>query len=143
MDSSAHDPRLDPPPANTPGRTRRPVAAGEACGVDAESTGERLRQATGATQVIVTRGERGAQVALSTGTVKDHPASAGPVVDTVGAGDAFSSVWIVGLARGWSMESILRRALDSAAKACSIRGATTTDATLYRKTMAPWVLTGV
>jgi fructokinase len=111
--------------------------------VEAENGGvqrsaDRLRRATGARQIIVTRGEEGAMVVAADGAERDRPSRTAQVIDTVGAGDAFSAVWIVGLARGWSTATTLRRALGFAARVCSIRGATTTDRNLYRDVMTAW-----
>ena len=53
------------------------------------------------------------------------------VVDTVGAGDAFSAVFMLGLAMGWSTEVTLERALEFAAAVCTESGATTKDRRLY------------
>jgi fructokinase len=46
------------------------------------------------------------------------------VVDTVGAGDAFTAVVVVGLLSGWSMETIHDRATEIAAFVCTQSGAT-------------------
>ena len=54
------------------------------------------------------------------------------LLDTVGAGDAFSAVCLAGLMHGDEPADILRRAVLFAARICRIRGATTTDVSLYR-----------
>jgi fructokinase len=46
------------------------------------------------------------------------------VVDTVGAGDAFTAVVVVGLLSGWSIETIHERANEIAAFVCTQSGAT-------------------
>jgi len=46
------------------------------------------------------------------------------VVDTVGAGDAFTATVVVGLLSGWSMEAINERANEIAAFVCTQSGAT-------------------
>ena len=46
------------------------------------------------------------------------------VVDTVGAGDAFTAVVVVGLLSGWSIETINDRANEMAAFVCTQSGAT-------------------
>ncbi len=51
--------------------------------------------------------------------------------DSVGAGDAFSAVCLLGLARGWSAETFLSRANDFAREICRIRGAVPDDAGFY------------
>ncbi len=42
------------------------------------------------------------------------------MVDTVGAGDAFSAVFILGLSKGWSTALTLERALEFAAAVCTV-----------------------
>jgi len=53
------------------------------------------------------------------------------IVDTVGAGDAFSAVTIMGLLQGWHEQDILQRAQDFASQICQIQGATSSDKRLY------------
>jgi len=60
------------------------------------------------------------------------------VVDTVGAGDAFASVLLLGLLREWPLDRTLQRAQAFASQMCGIRGATSSDRALYRGTMAEW-----
>lgn len=66
------------------------------------------------------------------------PPRQGEVVDTVGAGDAFASVWLLGLRRGWTLETALQRAQEFASAVCRRRGATAMDRDLYRKRMDAW-----
>lgn len=58
--------------------------------------------------------------------------------DSVGAGDAFAAVTILGLQRGWPWRQILERAQAFAAAVCAIRGATSPDEALYRKFLRRW-----
>lgn len=74
---------------------------------------------------------------------KDEPvtSSAAPVEkveDTVGAGDAFTSVALLGLLKGWEPDILLKRATEFASKICGIRGATTDDGKLYKNTLKSW-----
>jgi len=107
-------------------------------GSEPTTTAAELRSAIGARQVIVTRGERGALVEADEGVEQARPKLTERVVDTVGAGDAFSAVWILGLAHRWPPATTLDRALAFAARICSIRGATSTDRSLYRAMVATW-----
>jgi fructokinase len=50
-------------------------------------------------------------------------ALAEPVVDTVGAGDAFAAVFMLGLLQRWDAPTTLRRASEYAAAMCRVRGA--------------------
>jgi len=116
----------------------RTPAAREEPTFEPKTSAAELRSAIGARQIIVTRGERGAFVEGDDGVEQARPNLTGRVVDTVGAGDAFSAVWILGLAHQWPTETTLDRALDFAARICSIRGATSTDRSLYREVLATW-----
>jgi fructokinase len=90
-----------------------------------------LRKANGLASVIVTRGGDGAIVIDGDGAFEATPPADVEVVDTVGAGDAFSAVFILGLASNWSTELTLERALSFAAAVCTVPGATTADRRLY------------
>ncbi|WP_038043719.1 carbohydrate kinase family protein [Thioalkalivibrio sulfidiphilus] len=83
--------------------------------------------------LIVTRAAEGALVVSREGRMLSR--SAPPVdglVDTVGAGDAFSAVTLMGLMHGWDWEEILDRAAGFAAKVCTLRGATSQEKGFYR-----------
>lgn len=60
------------------------------------------------------------------------------IVDTVGAGDSFSAVFIFGLLEGWDVDISLRRASLLASKVCQMRGATSEDAGLYQSLKETW-----
>ena len=83
--------------------------------------------------VIVTRGGRGAVVVHGDGIFDVTPPVEVEVVDTVGAGDAFSAVFILGLANGWPTDLTLERAIEFAAAVCTVPGATTEDRRLYSR----------
>jgi fructokinase len=61
-----------------------------------------------------------------------------PIVDTVGAGDAFSSVMLLALNQHWPTDVALQRANAFAAGVCAIRGATPTDLAFYKKYAVAW-----
>lgn len=88
--------------------------------------------------LIVTRGEQGAAFVTPERVIQDRSAPVRQLVDTVGAGDAFASVCIVGLMQEWPAAVTLRRALDFAARICEIRGATSADPDLYRTQKENW-----
>lgn len=94
-------------------------------------TAEAFRTTQGLEMVIVTRGEHGAVVAHHQGTVRAQPPGTVEIVDTVGAGDAFSAVFILGLTKGWPVEQTLQRALGFAAAMCAVPGATVSDRGFY------------
>ncbi len=83
--------------------------------------------------VIVTRGGRGALVVEARGTFETAPPDKVQIVDTVGAGDAFSAVFILGLTRGWPTDVILARALEFAAAMCTVTGATVKEQGIYSR----------
>ncbi|MCI0505007.1 MAG: PfkB family carbohydrate kinase [Gammaproteobacteria bacterium] len=87
--------------------------------------------------LIVTQGELGAFCITPDDMISGAPVAAN-VVDTVGAGDAFSAVAILGLTCGWPTAIILERALEFAAAVCERRSATTRDKALYDRYRKLW-----
>jgi fructokinase len=89
--------------------------------------------------VILTAGAAGAGIHTRAGARVVAPA---PIVtdlrDPVGAGDAFASVVILGLLNGWAWHVILERALDFAARVCTLQGATSADPAFYAAAQARW-----
>jgi fructokinase len=102
-------------------------------GGSVDGTAEAFRANHALDVVVVTRGGRGAVVVDDGGTLDATPPAEVDVVDTVGAGDALSAVFILGLTRGWSTEATLKRALDFAAAMCTVPGATVRDHGFYSK----------
>ena len=72
--------------------------------------------------VILTRGEEGSLIYRDEEWF-DHRGVAAQVVDTVGAGDAFTAAATLGLLAGWNLEEISTRANQVAAHVCSQPGA--------------------
>jgi fructokinase len=107
----------------------------------AELAAAELARRHGIDQLVVTCGDRGAFVWVGEKSVAGRPPGEIEVVDTVGAGDAFSAVWITGLLRGWDPETTLVRALEFAAVICGVRGATTADRRIYDLCRDAWSLT--
>ncbi len=73
--------------------------------------------------VALTRGPDGA-ILVSGDTVSEQSGIAANVVDTVGAGDAFTATLALGLLEGRDLDSINHRACNVAAFVCSQPGAT-------------------
>lgn len=113
-----------------------PAAAN--AGFDVRDATRVLQQRHGLTQVIVTMGAGGASVRDGEELTEGGPPCVHRIVDTVGAGDAFSAVWIAGLIEGWSTADTLVRALSFAADVCTYRGAVTQDRSLYRRHLESW-----
>jgi len=105
---------------------------------DPAAAAGRLRIRHGLDAILVTRGDAGATWIDGQGTHAIDAARPRVLADTVGAGDAFAAVAIVGLTRGWPATRTLRRAAEFAAAACGWRGATTDDPTPYRGRRERW-----
>ena len=92
------------------------------------------------TGLIVTLGPRGAVYFGADGAYHATPAPAAPVqlADTVGAGDAFSAVFLLGRARGWPLDVVLARANAFAGAVCGIVGAVPDDRAFYRPFIERW-----
>ena len=95
-----------------------------------------LQTRYGLDQLIVTRGEQGALIRTASGQFHSRvPEKSAPLVDSVGAGDAFSAVFIHGLRNGWSTAETLLQAQRFASKIIGVRGATTSDPAFYQQFM--------
>lgn len=89
--------------------------------------------------LFVTLGEAGALALTARGERKRAlPDTSLPVVDTVGAGDAFAAVCLLGRARGWSLALTLDRALSFAGAVVGVRGAVVADRAFYRPFLDAW-----
>ena len=91
--------------------------------------------------VFVTLGAKGAVVVgrdnlLSSTKPRDNIA----IRDTVGAGDAFSSILLLGLMNGWPMHTTMQRAQDFASAVVGRRGAITQDRNFYQNFSNTWNL---
>ncbi|MCU6502146.1 PfkB family carbohydrate kinase [Rugamonas sp. A1-17] len=90
--------------------------------------------------LIVTLGERGALYFGADGGVIANQDCHAPVriVDTVGAGDAFSAVFLFGQSQGWPVSLTLARANAFAGAICGISGAVPADIAFYQPWIAAW-----
>lgn len=90
--------------------------------------------------LIVTLGERGAMHFAADGTVTANHECHAPerIVDTVGAGDAFSAVFLFGQSQGWPLSLTLARANAFAGAICGISGAVPADIGFYTPWIARW-----
>jgi len=106
---------------------------------DIEKRADRLLEHCGLECLVVTRGAAGAWARGRQGwTLEPEPVVAQRVIDTVGAGDAFSSVLILGLMRDWPWPLILERAQSFAAAVVGLQGATTRDRSFYEPIFENW-----
>ncbi len=89
--------------------------------------------------LLVTRAEKGALyldkdqklINVSAGKIES-------MADTVGAGDAFSAVYLLGLIKDWPKETTLQRASEFASSVCSLRGAVSQDPAFYQSWLDRW-----
>ena len=82
--------------------------------------------------LVVTNGENGATALTHSGEyIHVKPNIQLAVVDTVGAGDAFSAVLLLGLQRGWSLQLTMDRAQSFASALVTQRGAIVQDLNFY------------
>jgi fructokinase len=89
--------------------------------------------------LVLTHGARGAELLTASGEhLSVQPETQGEVIDTVGAGDAFASVIILGLANDWPLSLTLQRAQSFASAIVGQRGATVADASFYRPFLEEW-----
>lgn len=95
--------------------------------------------------LLVTCGEDGAWLVnshlefVSTGPTT-LPTTSSELVDTVGAGDAFAAIFIIGLLNEWEMPITLKRANQFAAALCSIRGGAPQQHDFYLPFKKEWNL---
>jgi len=95
-------------------------------------------------QLILTGGESGA-TAIPVNNEKKcsvTPQSISTVVDTVGAGDAFCSVFLAGCLLNWPLEMRMRRAQEFASAIVGIKGATPQSKDFYQPFIENWNLEG-
>lgn len=97
-----------------------------------------VRSKFGSELLIVTLGADGAFAVTAEHVVEAQPTRVKNVVDTVGAGDGFSSVALFGLLNDWPLDQTLRRATDFAALICANRGATLSDRSVYTALREEW-----
>jgi fructokinase len=97
-----------------------------------------LKERAGAEVVLVTEGAAGAFVLTSAGCDRTEAQPVDHLVDTVGAGDGFSAVAILGLLNGWPWQRTLERAAAFSARICGYRGAIREDRGFYEQVSGRW-----
>lgn len=91
--------------------------------------------------LIVTSGKQGAVAIDQTGLpCRVVPGEIAQVIDTVGAGDAFASVILLGLNLDWPLQITMERAQTFASALVSQRGATVRDPIFYEPFIEAWGL---
>jgi fructokinase len=110
-------------------------------GPDAPSAAAAFLAAYDLHGLIVTHGSAGAEIwTADGGCISASPKGDIDVVDTVGAGDAFASVIILGIASDWPLNVTLQRAQLFASSLVGRRGATVRDRDFYRAFIDDWNL---
>jgi len=90
--------------------------------------------------LVVSLGEQGALAIDGHGELfKVQPNSHQVVVDTIGAGDAFASVLLLGILKAWPLAVSLQRAQQFASALVGQRGATVSDLDFYQSFKAAWL----
>jgi fructokinase len=94
--------------------------------------------------LVVTCGHLGAKALRQDGEfVEVFPSDQLSVVDTVGAGDAFSAVLLLGLHLGWSLSTTMTRAQTFASASVTQPGAIVQNLNFYQPFINQWQLTEV
>lgn len=102
---------------------------------------ESLLKRYGLQGILVTSGAKGASWLDNAGQFVELESDPVPNIrDTVGAGDAFSAVFIVGLLHEWEIPITLRRAHRFAAAICQIRGAIPEKSEFYKPFLDEWLI---
>lgn len=103
-----------------------------------ESAAQQMRNHFELELLVVTRGENGALFVTADEVLHGEPVAVKQLVDTVGAGDSFSAVVLLGMLRGWPLGKTLGHALEFAAHMCEVRGAVLADNSYYQMCLAKW-----
>ncbi len=91
--------------------------------------------------LIVTCGGSGAMALTNAGEYLEvTPTGNISIVDTVGAGDAFSSILLIGMRQDWPLSVALERAQSFASALVTQRGATVKDLSFYQTFIDAWTL---
>jgi fructokinase len=121
------------------------VNAGELAALEDQRQGrtlleraQRLRERFGLEAVMVTCGAEGAVAATESDSLMAPAERVVEAADSVGGGDAFSAVIIIGILRGWSLGAALRRAVEFASAVCARPGGLEDDRGLYEHFLTRW-----
>ena len=111
---------------------------------DADDDASRIQQlinTAGLQLLLVTRGAAGAELLTATGdSFRVAPDPVTDVVDTVGAGDAMTSVLILAILQGWPWQLALERAQAFASAIVGQRGAIVEEPGFYQPFIDAWEL---
>ena len=82
--------------------------------------------------ISLTKGENGSELFSVDKYYRIKPSKLGNVVDTVGAGDAYTAILSIGYIQKWPPEQILDKTTEFAARICEIKGAIPTGPKFYK-----------
>ncbi|MCF8112213.1 MAG: hypothetical protein K9J85_12105, partial [Desulfobacteraceae bacterium] len=99
--------------------------------VPEEEFPERLMKEYDISMISLTRAESGSQLITLQSQHSISVPEFGPVVDTVGAGDAYAAVLALGCLNDWPPQRILSAATEFSARICQIQGAIPEDHRFY------------
>lgn len=106
-----------------------------------EALARRIQQRYDVQQMVVTCGACGAWCLADRQIVHASPVAASTSAgDTVGAGDAFAALCILGHLLSWPLALTMRRAARFSAAICSIRGAIPSGPEFYEPFRQEWLL---
>ena len=109
---------------------------------DLLSQAAKLQATTNIEILFITRGAQGALARNQDGKIEEvTPTGKSQVVDSVGAGDSFASVLLLGLLNEWDLATTLQRAQAFASAVVGIRGATTRQTEFYEPFIDVWAIT--
>jgi fructokinase len=110
-------------------------------GTDLKQSMAEFLQQHGLKNLLLTLGEQGALFLNNEGEFFSVvPVNSVQIVDSVGAGDAFSAVALLGIQLNWPVPVILQRAQDFASALLGQRGATVQNQQFYEKFRLAWDL---
>jgi fructokinase len=81
--------------------------------------------------VSLTKGEFGSELFTNRGNFISQPTEPRNTVDSVGAGDAYATMLVAGLLKGWQPEQILDQSSFFASRICQIKGAIPDSVSFY------------
>ena len=85
--------------------------------------------------VAVTKGDKGSELYTQNGCFQSERTRVSSMVDTVGAGDAYAAMLVVGMIKGWKPDRMLSMASMFASRICEIRGAVPGSREFYKPIM--------
>ncbi|MEJ2619109.1 MAG: carbohydrate kinase [Candidatus Thiodiazotropha sp.] len=98
-----------------------------------------FKQSHGLSGLIVTLGEQGALLLTDEASpLQVAPEATQQTVDSVGAGDAFTAVMLLGLSAQWPLDITLQRAQSFASAIVGQRGATVSSVAFYADFLQRW-----